>query len=132
MKKTIFRCSIIACALALTSCVDNEENRANAEISYYATCENISFFDENDIVYKELIEESLDSLKLTGENSIFKQKGRSNKQPHGICSQWHTIIHSARDKLKICQDIPQCECHICRGHNRGQQERVYKKPYVRA
>ena len=74
MKKTIFRCSIIACALALTSCVDNEENSANAEISYYATCENISFFDENDIVYKEFIEESLDSLKLTGENSIFKQK----------------------------------------------------------
>ena len=74
MKRIIFKCSIIACVLALISCVDNEENTANAEISYYATCENINFFDESDIAYKELIEESLDSLKLTGNNSIFKQK----------------------------------------------------------
>ena len=75
MKKALLSIATLVCTLAsLSSCLDDDNQKAEAEISYYATCDSITFFDENDTIYKDFIIEGLDSLKLAGSNSLFTTK----------------------------------------------------------
>lgn len=74
MKKALLSIAALVCSLTLLSCLDDDSKNAEAEISYFATCDSITFFDENDTIYNDFILEGLDSLKLAGSNSIFTQK----------------------------------------------------------
>lgn len=75
MKKALLSIATLVCTLAsLSSCLNDDNQKAEAEISYYATCDSITFFDENDTIYKSLIIDGLDSLKLAGSNSLFTTK----------------------------------------------------------
>lgn len=75
MKKVLYLFAII---ILLTSCLDDDDNTSKAEITYFATCEEITLHDENDTKYKNFVLESLDDIKLTGEKSIFTQKATVN------------------------------------------------------
>ena len=74
MKKVLLSIATLVCTLALSSCLDDDNKNAEAEISSFATCDSITFIDANDTIYKDFIIEGLDSLKLAGSNSIFTTK----------------------------------------------------------
>ncbi len=57
----------------LTSCLEDEGNKAEATCQYFGLCENVTFKVEKDTLFRELILESLDHLKITGEPSLFKE-----------------------------------------------------------
>lgn len=74
MKKALSGVATLFFAFALSSCLDDSNKNAEAEISYFATCDSITFFDENDTIYKDVIIDGFDSLKIAGGNSLFTTK----------------------------------------------------------
>ncbi len=73
MKKFPFFLAALLSVCCLTSCLEDEGNTAKATCQYFGLCENITFKVEDDTLLRELILESLDNLKITGEPSLFKE-----------------------------------------------------------
>lgn len=73
MKKLFFGALIMLSVACLMGSCSNDGNSSSATCNYYGVCDTIDFTNAEDSVYKSLIQESFDSLKLTGVGSIFQE-----------------------------------------------------------
>ncbi len=92
MKKYIFGAFMLMLASAtFTSCVDDEEEHAEATVPYFTLCDTITYLDINDTIYTEMIKVSLDSLGITGSGSQFAESARvefySTQEAIQLCNQ---------------------------------------------
>ncbi len=78
MKKYIIGAFIMLFAsTTLTSCSEDDDH-AEATVTYFAECTAISFSDTNDETYKDMINKSLDNLKIAGNGSIFTESAKTD------------------------------------------------------
>lgn len=65
--------------MCITSCMDDDDTKASAEMSYYCSSDTIVFSPaytskEDSIMYDSLVRKSLDELGYTGGKSVFMEK----------------------------------------------------------
>ncbi len=84
MKKVLLGAAalLLAC-VCFTSCVDDDDVKASAEMSYYGLSDTIVFnpaYESSDdsLMYDSLVRKSLDDLGYTGDKSIFMEKAEVN------------------------------------------------------
>ena len=81
MKKLFsFSVVLLFATLTCTSCLDDNDNHAEAEISYAGAVDSIHFTDQADTAYHQLIYEALysEKLKVAGNASVFTEKAKVN------------------------------------------------------
>lgn len=107
MRKLLF-VSIVALlsAITVTSCIKNDGEHAEAQVSYVGVLDSIKFTDNNDSAYFKLISEALcsEKLKVAGANSLFSEKATVD---YGSVAFAVAICDSLanKDYIKLLQSV---------------------------
>ena len=73
-----FVASVMVTTLFVTACMDDDDPKSEATVSYVATCSGITYTDSADVPYEPLIVQALGNLGLVGSKSVFEESASVN------------------------------------------------------
>ena len=79
MNKHFHLAGLLLCfCWAFTSCLDSDDPKSEATLSYAATCSGITYTDSTDLAYESLIVKALEEEGIVGAKSQFEETASVN------------------------------------------------------
>lgn len=107
MRKIVFICTaLLMAAITFTSCLDDDDNTAEATVSYVGVLDSLQFTDQADTAFQMLIAEAIYSerIKLAGTNSVFSETAKVNSSSSYYASAVCDSMAND-DYIKVLQNV---------------------------